>query len=388
MTISTWRDFTIVNSCDRKLRETNPRNCNAPCYHKICKQPTINRDCLIRFEHQQLLSIPKGYIYVGDRKNESDFRKCSEEKNKKIVDKNVYSQITDLLSVKSKFQNKASELDILCLIFKNLKPECESSTWKQRFTITLTYTLMKIITKDISSYQTLRSKHISTLTLKRLNRITGEQTSITSPKNKLQHVQVYLANALTPWLEKPINQICSDVKEKKQFDDQNKKSKAKFQVLTKRNLYYSKKGKNIVNTSERLIHNGLLKVSKKENFKKLIGELNDKNLNKVDNKNLMTVEIDGEEINTNKIGENGEKNLTAKENKMNDLSVNNPDMFGGINSKETHGEEIINNKPDIHSTKSNNKKNVQKESNILTLNRLGETEYFNKYDLCSNMSPI
>lgn len=45
--------------------------------------------------------------------------------------------------------------------------------------------------------------------LKKINDITNEYVLLNSPDNFLQSVQIFVANMLSPWLEKPINYICS-----------------------------------------------------------------------------------------------------------------------------------------------------------------------------------
>jgi len=56
--------------------------------------------------------------------------------------------------------------------------------------------------------------------LKKINNVTNEYVLLNSPDNFLQGVQIFVANMLSPWLEKPINYICSKVTSNK--DSMNK----------------------------------------------------------------------------------------------------------------------------------------------------------------------
>jgi len=56
--------------------------------------------------------------------------------------------------------------------------------------------------------------------LNKINNVTNEYVLLNSPDNFLQGVQIFVANMLSPWLEKPINYICSKVTSNK--DSMNK----------------------------------------------------------------------------------------------------------------------------------------------------------------------
>lgn len=72
--ISTWRDVSKKDGCRDKLKTIN--SCNKPFYRVACKRLIVNRNCLTRSEHTEVLSTPKGYLWAGTRGMGSVLKNC------------------------------------------------------------------------------------------------------------------------------------------------------------------------------------------------------------------------------------------------------------------------------------------------------------------------
>lgn len=71
--VLTWRDVAKKNRecCKRsdysQISYCQFANVSKPCKRAMCKDITVNRSCLTRIEHTEMLSTPRGYTWTGTR---------------------------------------------------------------------------------------------------------------------------------------------------------------------------------------------------------------------------------------------------------------------------------------------------------------------------------
>lgn len=166
-----------------------------------------------------------------------------------------------------------------------------------------------------------KKKKMTQVILKKINDITNEYVLLNSPDNFLQGVKIFVANMLSPWLEKPINEICSkgtNNKDLKNGNTMNGIVNQRLGIKTK----YSKNNKVDKNKTNRLELKTIKYVktsqkSKKDEFKKLkkinnnLQNLNtdyayqtdvqEKTINEIDNQKS---DIETKHLKTNQVNQN------------------------------------------------------------------------------------
>ncbi|XP_026818974.1 uncharacterized protein LOC113557605 [Rhopalosiphum maidis] len=221
---------------------------------------TINRNCLSQIQHTALLSTPKGHVWTHSRSLNFIMEKCRKTSGITLNDrrretgKHTFFEVNTTmwpLFVKqflkhgeyslapairiilskilptrvnfsdpkwSKYKNTQTEL---CRFLRNLNPECDSIDWKGDFFKTLSSLIFDYMVQVLCSGQISKKRKMTQMILKKINDITDEYVLLNSPGNFLQGVQIFVANMLSLWLEKPINNICSKGNNNKGLKNRN-----------------------------------------------------------------------------------------------------------------------------------------------------------------------
>ncbi|XP_003243998.1 protein PFC0760c-like [Acyrthosiphon pisum] len=217
---------------------------------------TVNRNCLSQSQHTALLSTPKGWTPHGlsfiikkcrktggpaanGRRRETgkyaffdvnttiwphfvkQFLQSAEYNlapATRIILKKILPSRVNFSDPKwSSYRNTQTEL---CQFLSNLNPDCDSINWKGDFFRNLTSLTFNYMVQVLCSGRISKKQKMAHVILKKINNVTNEYVLLNSPDNFLQGVQIFVANMLSPWLEKPINYICSKVTSNK--DSMNK----------------------------------------------------------------------------------------------------------------------------------------------------------------------
>lgn len=96
----------------------------------------------------------------------------------------------------------------LCRFLSNLNPDCDSNNWKGDFFRTLSSLIFNYMVQVLCSGWISKKQKMAHVILKKINDATKEYVLPNSPENFLQGVQIFVANMVSPWLEKPISYIC------------------------------------------------------------------------------------------------------------------------------------------------------------------------------------
>lgn len=223
--------------------------------------------------------------------------------------------------------------------------------------------------------------------LKKINDITNEYVLLNSPDNFLQGVQIFVANMLSPWLEKPINDICSKDTTNKDLKNGNTMNgivNQRLGIETK----YSKNNKVDKNKTHRLELKTIKNVttnqkSKKGQFKKMNKMNNNQNLstdyayqtdvqektiNEIDNQKL---DIETKHLKTNQTNQNKTNRFKIKTPKK--VEINKKSKVGKF-TKRTVKDNLSSqnsNKAKIRTkTNKKSKKGLKSKSIIDTVNDL------------------
>ncbi|XP_015375257.1 PREDICTED: uncharacterized protein LOC107169845 [Diuraphis noxia] len=204
----------------------------------------VDRSCLSQSQHTKLLSTPKGwkphglsFIMKKCRKTDRhaiNGRHCETGKHaffnvntsmwphfvKQFLISAEYSLapatrmiLSKILLTRVNFSNpkwsnyRNTQTD-LCRFLSDLNPNCDSINWKGDFFRTLSSLIFNYMVQVLCSGRISKKQKIAHVILKKINDVTKEYVLLNSPDNFLQGVQIFVANMLSPWLEKPINYIC------------------------------------------------------------------------------------------------------------------------------------------------------------------------------------
>ncbi|VVC31056.1 Hypothetical protein CINCED_3A008825 [Cinara cedri] len=215
----------------------------------------VNRNCLTRSEYTEMLSTPKGYTWKGRRNLKSIMKRCKKmpqndrlrPKNsthtmwqhfvqqflqnsgdslttamKTILEKILNSKINFSDQEWSNYPNTQIEL---CKFLRNLNPDCSSSKWKQDFLKTLSSLIFNYIVQVQCSNQLSKNRKLTRLILKKINNITQAHLLPNSTDDFLQEVQIFIANMLSPWFNKPLTDSCQYANNDLQIDTSEIKQK-------------------------------------------------------------------------------------------------------------------------------------------------------------------
>ncbi|XP_060856562.1 putative uncharacterized protein DDB_G0282133 [Metopolophium dirhodum] len=219
---------------------------------------TVNRNCLSQSQHTALLSTPKGwtphglsFIIKKCRKTGGPAANGRHRETGKHAFFDVNTTIwphfvkqflqsaeynlapaTRIILTKilpsrlnfsdPKWSSYRSTQTELCRFLSNFNPDCDSINWKGDFFRTLTSLIFNYMVQVLCSGRISKKQKMAHVILKKINNVTNEYVLLNSPDNFLQGVQIFVANMLSPWLEKPINYICSKVTSNKDVLIMNK----------------------------------------------------------------------------------------------------------------------------------------------------------------------
>lgn len=119
----------------------------------------------------------------------------------------------------------------LCAYFRELKPECDSDKWKGESFRTLSSLIFNYIVQVQSNDRTSNKNKIADNILKTINEITQEHVLMNAPDNYVQAVQVFMAKAICPWLQKPMGFICRNENIKQKGNKSSYRSEPKIRVF-------------------------------------------------------------------------------------------------------------------------------------------------------------
>ncbi|XP_022181587.1 MATH and LRR domain-containing protein PFE0570w-like [Myzus persicae] len=265
---------------------------------------TVNRNCLSQSQHTSLLSTPKGWTPHGlsflmkkcrktggpaanGRRRETGKHVSSDVNTtlwshfvKQFLQSAEYNLapatriiLTKILPSRvnfsdPKWSNYRNTQTELCRFLSDLNPDCDSINWKGDFFRTLSSLIFNYMVQILCSGRISKKQKMAHVILKKINDVTNEYVLLNSPDNFLQGVQIFVANMLSPWLEKPINYICNKGTSNKDSTNENTINEIEDQKKIGIESKHSKTNEVIQNKTNKL----RLETAKKINQKSKIGK--------------------------------------------------------------------------------------------------------------------